>query len=324
MRGARFASGPRLDRVITTTSSAAGRGTIFSASAYALWGLLPLYFILLVPMAPEEIVGWRVLFSVPVCLVIVAATRAWRPIALVLRRPRLLLLVGLGAVLIYLNWWLFTIAATSGNVVEASLGYFITPIVSVALGVLILRERVRPLQAAAFVLSAVAVVVLAALYGAVPWTALAIALSFGLYGFVKKVVGVKVDAVTGLAVETAWTVPMAAVQLAIVASTAGLQIGTLGPLNAWALPFSGVVTALPMLLFAAGTRLVPMVTIGMLQFIEPLIQFITGALLLREDMPPERLLGFGVVWVAVALFVIDAVAAARRRPRAPVTAQESP
>lgn len=296
-----------------TLSAAAdrARGVAYSAGAYVLWGLIPLYFLLLAPMSADEIVGWRVVFSMTFCVILVTVVRGWTNLRALLRHRRTVVLSGVGAVVIYLNWWLFTMAATTGNVVEAALGYFITPLVSVVLGVTFFHERLRPLQAVAFALSAVAVVILGVLYGHVPWTALAMAATFGLYGFIKKLVGTDADAVSGLAIETAWTLPLAAAQLVFVACTTGLQIGTLGALNMWALPFSGLVTALPLLLFAAGTRRVPLVFIGMLQFIEPIIQFFTGALLLHEPMPPERLLGFGFVWLAVALLVIDAIRGVR-------------
>lgn len=283
------------------------RGVAFSAASYVLWGLVPLYFLLLVPMKADEIVGWRVIFSFVFCVILVAVVRGWRNLVAILKQPRLVLLAGLAAVIIYANWYLFTLASTTGNVLEASLGYFITPIISVVLGIIFFDERLRPLQWIAFSLALVAVVVLSVLYGRIPWMAMLMAITFGFYGFVKKKMGARVDAVSGLAIETAWTVPIAVVQLVVIAMTRGLEYGTLGPMNTWFLPLSGLATALPLLLFGAGTRRVPMVYIGMLQFIEPIIQFLTGALLLGEPMPPERLLGFGFVWLAVVLLVLDSL-----------------
>ena len=292
------------------------RGTLFAAVAYVLWGVIPLYFLLLAPMAADEIVGWRVLFSLVLCLILVTVTRGWTRLFSLLRKPRVVALTAVAGVIIYANWYLFTVAATGGAVLEASLGYFITPIVSVALGVVFFAERLRPLQWIAFALSALAVVVLSVLYGVVPWMALAMAITFGLYGFVKKLIGSReqVDAISGLTLETALVVPIAVAQLIIIAATRGLQFGTLGAANTTLVAFAGFATAVPLLLFAAGTQRVPLVVLGMLQFIEPMIQFATGALL-GEPMPPERLLGFGIVWIAIVLLVIDSLRAVRSRRR---------
>lgn len=287
-----------------------------------LWGFVPLFFLLLVPISAAEIVGWRVLFSLAFCLILVALRRGWRDIVAIIRQPRLLGMVALAALIIYGNWFLFTFASTNGYVLETSLGFFITPIVTVVLGVFVLGERLRPLQWIAFGLTAVAVVVLSVLYGQVPWIALALAVSFGVYGFIKKRIGARVDAVSGLALETAIVVPIAVIQLIVIGVTTGLAWPGIGGLPGWLLPLSGVATILPLLLFAAGTRRVPLIYIGMLQFIEPLLQFLTGTFLLHEPLPPDRLLGFGIVWLGVALLIADSLIAlggrARDRRRAPV------
>ncbi|WP_105567174.1 EamA family transporter RarD [Microbacterium halophytorum] len=287
-------------------------GTGYGAGAYLLWGFLPLYFVLLAPTGPWEVLAWRVLLSLALCAILVTITRGWRRFALVVTSPRLVWWTVLAGALIYVNWQVFLIAAQTGQVLQASLGYFINPIITVLLAVIFLRERPRPLQWAAIGVAAVAVGVIVAGYGAVPYLALAMALSFGFYGLVKHRIGPAVDAIGGLALETLWLAPVAVAQLVIVALTTGLTYGTAGIGHTVALSFAGVVTTVPLLLFAAGSRRVPLSTMGMLQFIAPILQFITGVFLLGEEMPLERLIGFALVWVACALLIIDIIRAARR------------
>ncbi|WP_373286257.1 EamA family transporter RarD [Microbacterium album] len=294
-----------------------GAGVIFSLSAYGLWGVLPLYFVLLAPSGPWEVVAWRVLLSLVFCALLLTVARGWGRFLAVLRSPRLALTMGVAGLLIYVNWQTFLAAALTEHVIEASLGYFINPIMTVLLAVLVLHERLRPLQWTAIGLALLAVVVIVVGYGAVPWYALILSISFGVYGLVKKKTGADVDAVSGLALETLWLVPVAAVQLAIVASTTGVTMGTAGPLHTVLLLSAGVVTAVPLLLFAAGARRVSLTTVGLLQFIAPILQFVIGAAVLHEPMPLERWIGFAIVWLALAVLTADQVRHARR-PRPPV------
>ncbi|MGN6128032.1 MAG: EamA family transporter RarD, partial [Humibacter sp.] len=201
---------------VTNDSSSeplSSRGLGFGIAAYVLWGFLPIYFIALEPAGPFEIVAWRVIFSLVFCAIALAVTRAWRVFGAILRRPRIVLIMGVAGVLIYINWQTYVYAALSGQVVEASLGYFINPIVTIFLGVIILRERLRLIQWIAIGISIIAVVVLTVGYGQLPWIALVLAFSFGFYGLVKKQVGKDVDAVSGLTLETAWLTPVAVIQL---------------------------------------------------------------------------------------------------------------
>lgn len=287
-------------------------GVVYGATAYLLWGFLPLYFLTLRPAGPWEVVAWRIVFSLAFCVLLLAVLRAWRRFWTVLRTPRLLALTALAAVLIYVNWQVFLIGALTGHVIETSLGYFITPIVVALLGVFVLRERLRIMQWIAIGIAVCAVLVIIVGYGSVPWFALTLAFSFGLYGLVKKQIGPQVDAVSGLTLETAWLVPVAVVQLIVVGLTAGLVFGTAGPLNTVLLALAGVVTATPLLLFASGARRVPLTVMGLLQFIAPIFQFLTGVLLLHEPMPPERWIGFCLVWVALAVISVDIVVHSRR------------
>lgn len=300
----------------TTNRATQTAGAAFAGGAYLLWGVLPLYFILLKPTGPWEVVAWRVLLSFVFCLLLLTVMRGWSSFRAVLRQPRLLALTALAGLLIYINWQVFLIGTLTGHVVETSLGYFINPITTVLLGVFVLKERIRPLQWAAIGIAATAVVVIIVAYNAFPWIALSLTASFGIYGLIKKKIGPAVDAVSGLTLESFWLIPIAIVQLVLVAQTVdGLTMGTLGVWHAVLLAFAGVATAVPLLLFAAGTRRVNLTVIGMIQFITPVMQFIIGVVVLGEPMPTERWIGFIIVWIAIIVFVIDLVLTARRGRR---------
>ena len=287
-------------------------GVASALSAYLIWGFLPLYFLLLVPTGPWEIVAWRILLAFVFCLILLTVTRAWPAFVRVVRQPRLLLLTAVAGVFIYVNWQVYILATLTGHVIETSLGYFINPIVTVLLGVLVLRERLRLTQWIAIGISVIAVGVIVVGYGAFPWIALTLAFSFGFYGLIKKQVGPRVDAVGGLTLESFWLLPVAIVQLIVVASTSGITMGTAGPLHTVLLSLAGIITAIPLLLFAAGARRIPLTVIGLLQFIAPVLQFIIGAWVLGEPMPLERWIGFGLVWVALIVLSVDSVLFSRR------------
>jgi len=286
-------------------------GLVFALSAHVLWGVLTLYFIALAPTTAWEIVAWRVVFSLVFCALLITVTRAWRPLVALIRSPRILFTMALAGALIYVNWQTYVLATVTGHVVEAALGYFINPIVTVLLGVLVQRERLRPAQWVAVALSAVAVIVLAVGYGAFPWIALVLAFSFGFYGLIKKRVGPSVDAVSGLTLETMWLTPVAIVQLVVVGMTTGITLGAYGMWHTIALAGAGVVTAVPLLFFAAASRRLPLVYMGFVQYVTPLIQFMVGVFVLHEAMPPERWLGFGIVWLALVVLSVDMIASAR-------------
>ncbi|MGH8955214.1 MAG: EamA family transporter RarD [Microbacterium sp.] len=304
-----------------TPTNAASRatqtaGVAYAGGAYLLWGVPPLYFLLLVPTGPWEVVAWRVLLSFVFCLLLLTVMRGWAVFGVIVRQPRLLGWTALAGVLIYVNWQVFLIGTLSGNIVETSLGYFINPITTVLLGVFVLKERIRRLQWAAIGIAVVAVIVIVLFYGEFPWIALSLTASFGVYGLIKKKIGPAVDAVSGLTLESFWLIPIAVVQLILVAATpAGITMGSHGAWHAVLLAFAGVATAVPLLLVAAGTRRINLTVIGMIQFITPVMQFIIGAVVLGEPMPPERWAGFIIVWVAILVFLIDLLLAARRGRR---------
>ena len=288
------------------------RGGVFVFCAYVLWGFMPLYFLTLAPTSPWEVVGWRVVLSFVFCLLLIAVLRIWRKLWAILRNPRLVLWTIVAGLLIYVNWQVFLIGTLTGHVVETSLGYFINPIFTVLLAVLVLRERLRVAQWVAIGIAAAAVLVIILGYGSFPWIALTLSASFGLYGLVKKQIGPSVDAVSGLTLESLWLLPIAGLQLGIVAVTSGLTMGNAGPGHAALLLLAGVVTAVPLLFFAAGARRSSLTVVGILQFVAPIMQFVTGVVLLGEPMPLERWLGFGLVWVALIVLTVDSLLHARR------------
>jgi chloramphenicol-sensitive protein RarD len=295
--------------------SAASTGLIYAICSYGIWGFLPLYFLLLAPAGAFEIVAWRVLFSLLFCTLLILATRAWRPLVAALRTPRVVWTMGLAGVLIFINWQTFILAALSGHVVETALGYFINPIITVLLGVLVLHERLRRAQWVAVAISFIAVVVLSVGYGTVPWISLILAFSFGLYGLIKKRVGGHLDALSGLTLETMWLTPLAIVQLVVVSMITGLTFGTVSAVHTIALIGSGVITAVPLLFFAAASRRLPLTTLGLVQYLAPVLQFLAGVVILHEPMPPERWLGFGLVWLALIVLTVDMIVAGRARRR---------
>ncbi|GAA3032786.1 EamA family transporter RarD [Microbacterium dextranolyticum] len=287
-------------------------GGVYAFVAYFLWGFMPLYFLTLAPIGPWEIVVWRILFSLLFCGILLTVTRTWGKLFAILRDRRLVFWTVIAGLLIYVNWQVFLIGILTGHVIEGSLGYFINPIVTVLLGVIVLKERLRPAQWTAIGVAVAAVVVIVVAYGSFPWIALTLAASFGIYGLVKKQIGPRVDAISGLTLESLWLTPIALIQLVVVASTTGLAIGSQGAGLAVLVTLAGVITAVPLLLFAAGARRAPLTVIGLLQFVAPILQFITGAWILHEPMPIERWIGFGLVWLALVVLTVDSLVAARR------------
>jgi chloramphenicol-sensitive protein RarD len=284
-------------------------GIIAGLSAYLLWGVFPLYFPLLEPAGGLEIVAHRVLWSLLSIAVLITVVRRWAAVRAVLADRRALGVLAVAAVLVAANWTIFVVAVNSGHVVETSLGYFINPLVSVLLGVAVFRERLRPLQWAAVAIAAVAVLVLTVDYGRPPWIALSLALSFGGYGLMKKLV--RVDAAPGLFVETALVAVPAVVFLAVLQVQGQGSFTAHGPGHALMLVSSGTATAIPLLLFAAATRRIPLSTVGLLQYVTPLMQLAIGVFVDHEPMPPARLAGFAVVWVALGVFTVDSLRTAR-------------
>lgn len=288
------------------------RGTAYGFGAYAIWGIFPLYFVLLKPAGPLEILAHRILWTLLLCLVVLAFRRDLRWLAGMVRQPRRTAAVGLAGTVIAVNWTVYTFAVLTGHVAEAALGYFLNPLVTVALGVLVLRERLRPAQWVAVGIGAVAAVYLTVDYGRPPWISLALAFSFATYGLLKKRLGVSMPALHGLTGETLLLAP-AAIALWVWLGATGEQtfVGQ-GGWHTVALMSAGVATAVPLLLFAAAASRVPLVTIGLLQFVAPVLQLMC-AVLLGEQLTLSRWVGFGIVWVALAVLTLDSVRVGRAR-----------
>lgn len=291
--------------------SRAGAGLAFGTSAYLLWGAFPLYWPLLEPAGAVEILAHRVLWSaLTMAAVVLLLGRTRQVRALVADRGRLTLLA-VAAAVITVNWGGYIWGVNNGRVVEASLGYFINPLVTVLMGVLVLGERLRTRQWLALGVALLAVVVLTVDYGRPPWLALALAFSFGTYGLAKK--QADAGAIESLTVETLLLAPLAAAYVGWLAWSGNAQFGAHGVGHALLFTTTGIVTAIPLVLFGAAATRVSMVGLGLLQYLAPILQFALGVLWFHEEMPPGRWAGFALVWLALVLLTAEMVSHRRRQ-----------
>jgi len=285
-------------------------GILAGMGSYALWGLFPLYFHSLKPAKPLEVLAHRIVWSFVLMLIVLAVHRNWGWIRELRSDPRRAGFIVLAGVLLSVNWLVYVWAVSVDRVIDASLGYFVNPIVTVALGVVLLKEKIRPVQVGALAFGAAAVVILAVAYGQVPWIALTLAFSFAGYGYIKKQVGL--DTVASLTAETTLLFPIAAGGLVWAFVTDRTAIGHHGAFLDVKLLALGAVTAVPLLLFGVATRRIPLVMIGLLQYLTPWGQLLLGWLYFDEKMPPSRLAGFALIWVALALLAYDGVQSVRQ------------
>jgi chloramphenicol-sensitive protein RarD len=295
-------------------NSGAVRGTWYGIAAYVLWGIFPLYFHAMRVSGALEILVHRVLWSLVLCTAILTVTRSWAEIRAVLGSPRRAALLSTASVLLAVNWGVYIFAVNSGRVLEASLGYYVNPLVTVLLGVAVLGERLRPVQWTAVGVGGTAVAVLTVAYGRPPWIALALALSFGGYGLIKNRVGGSIGALAGLSTETLVLAPFAAIGLVVLEAAGRGHFTAHAPVQGLLLASAGVATVVPLLLFAAAARRVPLSTMGLLQYLTPTLQLLCGVLFLGEHMAPTRWVGFGLVWLALLLLTGDSLAALRGYP----------
>ncbi|AQZ67323.1 Protein rarD [[Actinomadura] parvosata subsp. kistnae] len=282
------------------------RGVFYGIAAYTMWGLFPLYWPLLKPSGAVEILAHRMVWSLVVVAVALAVRRHWSWVKAIVRQPAKLALLTVAAIVVTVNWGTYIYAVNTGHVVESALGYFINPLVNVLFGVVLLRERLR----VAVGFGALAVLVLTLDYGRLPWIALTLAFSFGIYGLVKK--RANVAATESLAVETLVLLLPALGYLVYLQVTGGSTFGTQGPGHIALLVGAGVITALPLLCFGAAAIRVPLSTIGLLQYIAPILQMVCGVVIAKEVMPSSRWIGFSIVWLALIIFTYDSLRAARR------------
>jgi chloramphenicol-sensitive protein RarD len=291
-------------------------GLILGVGSYLWWGFLPLYLSLMEPTGALELIAHRVLWSLACCLILLVAVRQVDAFTAAVRDGRTLGILAVSGALLTINWLVFVYATLSGQLVDAALGYFINPLVSVALGVVLLGERLRPAQWVAVGIAGTAIVAMTVATGHFPWIGLALAFSFGLYGYVEKRVGARIPALTALTVETLTMTPFAIGYLIWVALAGTQTFLHHGGWHVAAVIGIGAVTVVPLLLFNGAARRLPLSTVGMLQYLCPVMQFITGIAIFHEPMSPARWFGFGAVWVALIVLSADAVVAARR-PRPP-------
>lgn len=285
----------------------------YGVGAYLIWGAFPLFFTLVAAVNPFEVVSWRVITTLIVCLVIVAISRRWRQIGRILRSPKLFGMFALASILLYINWQLFVIGVVTGHVLETSLGYFINPLFTILFGVIFWREKLSRLQWIAVSIAGAGVLVSSIAYGKVPWIALGLAVSFGLYGVVHQRID-DVDGVTGLTVETLVSVPIGIVQMVIVAQVAGLTAFEHGTLVSVLVLVSGILTAVPLILFGEAARRLPLTYVGFLQFLTPVLGFLFGYFIMGEEVSLSRWIGFVCVWIALIFLVVDMVIRLRRAP----------
>lgn len=286
------------------------RGPLLAAGAYLLWGVLPIYWHALADVPALEILPHRIVWSLAVVLALLAVRKDWQWLAHGLRHPAVFRVFLVTAALLAVNWLVYLWANNNGHIVETSLGYFITPLVSVVLGLLVLHERMRPGQWLSVGIAALGVLFLVLTAGGWLWISLALALSFGFYGLLRKTA--RLGSLEGLTVEMAILFLPALGYLLYLSSTGQAAFGVDGSSTTALLALSGAVTAVPLLLFASGARLVPLTTLGLLQYIAPTLQFCIGVFIYREPFDQARLLGFSIVWFALAVYWMEGYVHRRR------------
>ena len=282
-------------------------GYFFGAGAYVLWGIFPAWFPLLKPSGAVEILAHRIMWGFALMIVVVAAVRRLGDIKAINRNTWLLLLAA--SALISVNWLIYVYAVNNGHVVDAALGYFINPLVSIALGLVIFREKLNRWQVSALAIAVVAVVILTVHVGKPPWIGIGLAVSFGLYGAVKKLI--PTDPRVSVGIEAGLATPFAVAYVVALHVSGGGTLTGHGSGHVGLLVVSGVLTAIPLLLFAAAAQRLPMVSLGLLFYMTPAMQLTWGVLVGHEPMPPMRWLGFALIWLALAVFTVDAVRRAR-------------
>jgi chloramphenicol-sensitive protein RarD len=301
-----------LDRA-TPRISEGRRGFLLGVAAYAMWGLFPLYWPLLEPAGAFEILAHRVVWSMVSMGLLVVLLRRTTAFRTMLGDRRVVGLLALAAAVISVNWATYIWGVNNGHVVETSLGYFINPLVTVLMGVFVLGERLRPWQWAALGVGALAVAVLTLDYGRLPWVALVLAFSFGSYGLCKKQAGA--PAIESLTLETMLIAPFALTYLGWLGVRGESGLTQHGPGHVLLFMSTGLVTAVPLICFGGAAIRVPLVTLGLLQYLAPILQFALGVLWFHEDMPAGRWVGFLLVWIALTIFTVESLRHRRRTLR---------
>jgi chloramphenicol-sensitive protein RarD len=291
-----------------------GRGLFLGVGAYLIWGSFPLIIIMLSFASPLEVVTWRIVFGFLVAALLTTVTRSWSAIVAVFSDRNQMKWMILATGFIGLNWTVYVIGIQNQQTIETSLGYFINPLVTILLAVFFLGEKLSRLQWVATGFGALAVVVLSFDYGRLPWIALVLAGSFGIYGLAKNKLGGRVSAVNSFAIESGLLLPLALVQITILQLSGGLQFAQQGFWGSAGLIFFGVMTAIPLILFGTAAKLLPLRYLGFIQYMTPIIQFGIAIFVFQEPMPAARWVGFALVWTGLAVLIFDAIRSARANP----------
>ena len=279
------------------------KGILNGLGAYALWGFFPIYWKFLQNVPALQVIGHRIGWSFLFLLLILLITRQWNSFRASALTPKTFAIYSVAAVLLSVNWLVYVWGVNAGFIVETSLGYFINPLISVLLGVIFLRERLRAAQWVPITLAAAGVTYLTVSYGRLPWIALTLAFSFGVYGLVKKLA--PLGSLYGLTLETALVFPIALIYLAVVDLNGVGAFLHEGPATDLLLIGTGIVTSIPLLMFASAARQIPLTMIGILQYIAPTIQFLIGVFLYHEPFDRSRMIGFSLVWIALIIFWVE-------------------
>ena len=289
------------------------KGIFYGVGAYLLWGLLPIFWKSLHHVPALEILAHRMVWSLAFVVILLAAQGHWRWLMPVLRNGRVLLTFTVSALLLSLNWFIYIWAVNAGHIVETSLGYFINPLLNVLLGMLFLKERLRPGQLAAIIVAVIGVLYLTLHYGSLPWIALTLAGSFGIYGLLRKTAAL--NSLEGLTLETLVLFPPALAYLVYLELVGSAAFGHISLATTFLLIAGGIATALPLLLFASGARRVTLTLMGILQYIAPTMQFLIGVFLYHEPLDRYRLIGFSLIWLALAIYSLEGVLRSGRAAR---------
>ncbi len=296
------------------------RGFVSGFAAYVLWGFFPIYFHYLAPAGALEILAHRIVWSVVTVAILTTVLRRWRSIVSLRHRPAKLAGITIAALLIGVNWYVYIYGVSTHRVIETSLGYFITPLFSVLFGVVVFKERLRGPQWIAIGIGTTAVAIIAFDYGRLPWIALALAVSFGSYGMLKKRLGL--PPTDGLLLESSALAAPALAYLVWLGTTGRSTFVSVSPAHTLLLLASGAITAIPLLLFADAANRIPLTVLGILQYVAPVLQLGCGLLWLNESMPVAELAGFCLVWLALGVFTWDALRTRPRRGSVSVDASE--
>ena len=293
------------------TRSSHSTGLLLGVSAYLIWGSFPLIISATSFANPFEVVVWRVVFGFLFAALVLTVIRGWGKIIELLKSPKKLRWLAVASIFIFINWETYVVAVATGNTIESSLGYFINPLITIVFAVVFLGERLRTPQWVALAIGFVAVAVLTVDYGRPPWIAFVLAISFAIYSLAKNKVGGKIQATQSFALESLLVMPIALGQLAFLASMEHITLLD-SPSSAFVLIGFGIMTAVPLILFGAAASRIPLSTIGFIQYMTPVLQFLTAFFILREPMPAVRWIGFGLVWLSLIVLTFDAIRNKRR------------